>query len=63
MSPYSSLKGNMKDNTYDRRKKQLERLKAIPPAYNGWWIYEYFKDILSGKKDKEYETSKRERIM
>ena len=53
----------MKDNTYDRRKKQLERLKAIPPAYNGWWIYEYFKDILSGKKDKEYETSKRERIM
>ena len=61
MSPYSSLKGNMKvhkDNTYDRRRKQMDDLKAIPPAYNGWWIYEFFKNSLYSKGIKEYINSK-----
>tara|TARA_R100001126_G_C4738663_1_gene107348 strand:+ start:258 stop:503 length:246 start_codon:yes stop_codon:yes gene_type:complete len=32
---------------YNRRQEELNKFKALPPAYNGWWYYEMFsRDIF-----------------
>ena len=44
------MKQSHPSDTNERRKKQLEAWKPRPPSNNGWWFYEYFRNILSGDK-------------
>ena len=33
---------------YNRRQQEVDKFKALPPAYNGWWYYEMFsRDIFN----------------
>ena len=36
-----------KMTTHEKRKKMLDDLNG---EYNGWWIYQYYRDILGGNR-------------
>ena len=43
---------------HDKRQEALNTMKSYPPAYNGWWYYQYFMDALKSKKEKQMKRGR-----